>query len=133
MTTGTKTTVVYADVTVTEVTETETNREWTEDWEETFTYPSNNKPEVIIPENTPTDPVDPVDPVIPDEPTPETPVDPEIPEEPVPEAPVDIPDETPLADVPKTGDISALWYGLTLLSGGGLVGLLTGRKGKEEQ
>ncbi|MBQ9851776.1 MAG: thioester domain-containing protein [Ruminiclostridium sp.] len=133
VTTGTKTTVVYADVTVTEVTETETNREWTEDWEETFTYPSNNKPEVIIPENTPTDPVDPVDPVIPDEPTPETPVDPEIPEEPVPEAPVDIPDETPLADVPKTGDISALWYGLTLLSGGGLVGLLTGRKGKEEQ
>jgi len=123
--------VVYADV---DITETEvTEREWTEDWEETFTYPSNNKPEVIIPENTPTDPVDPVDPVIPDEPTPETPVDPEIPEEPVPEAPVEIPDETPLADVPKTGDISALWYGLTLLSGGGLLGLFTGRKGKEEQ
>ena len=130
---ATETTVVYADVTVTEVTETETNREWTEDWEETFTYPSNNKPDPIIPDNTPTDPVDPVDPVIPDEPTPETPVDPEIPEEPVPEAPVEIPDETPLADVPKTGDISALWYGLTLLSGGGLLGLFTGRKGKEEQ
>ena len=135
-TTGTKTTVVYADVTVTEVTNTETNREWTEDWEETFTYPSNNKPDPIIPDNTPTDPVDPV---IPDEPTPETPVDPEIPEEPTPEtpvepeAPVEIPEEVPLADVPQTGDISALWYGLTLLSGGGLLGLLTGRKGKEEQ
>lgn len=126
---ATETTVVYADVTVTEVTETETNREWTEDWEETFTYPSN-KPDPTIPDNTPTDPVDPV---IPDEPTPETPVEPEIPEEPVPEAPVEIPEEVPLADVPKTGDISALWYGLTLLSGGGLLGLLTGRKGKEEQ
>ena len=121
-TTGTVTTLVYADVTVTEVTVTESGREWTEDWEKTYSYP------VVNPEE-PVDPVDPVDPDIPDEPIP---TEPEPPQE-IP--PVDIPDqEIPLEDVPKTGDVNALWLGLTtLLSGGGLVGLLSlGRKGRED-
>ena len=126
-------------------------------WRTERTKPSNNTPPVTPedpPEVPPVDPneppVDPDEPIeIPDDSVPEAPVDPDIPEEPIPCAPVDpeipdenvpttdipveIPDETPLADVPKTGDISALWYGLTFLSGGGLLGLFTGRKGKDEQ
>ena len=107
-------------------------------------------PSVVPPVDPNEPPVDPDEPIeIPDDSVPEAPVDPDIPEEPIPGAPVDpeipdenvpttdipveIPDETPLADVPKTGDISALWYGLTFLSGGGLLGLFTGRKGKDEQ
>lgn len=54
---------------------------------------------------------------------------------PTPEIP-DIPDEEPPKDnVPKTGDLSALWLGMAALSGGGLTALRAfgrKRKGKDE-
>ena len=50
--------------------------------------------------------------------------------EPVVEEPAEIAEEeVPLADVPKTGDVSALWLALTALSGSGLTGLgILGKK-----
>ncbi len=79
------------------------------------------------------------EPEIPEEEVPQTP-EPEIPEEEVPQAPepeveddglVELPDEeVPLADVPKTGDMTVLYAALTALSGMGLAAL--GLKKKEE-
>jgi LPXTG-motif cell wall-anchored protein len=56
----------------------------------------------------------------------------EIPEEDVPL--VEIPEEeVPLVDVPKTGDASALWLMMSVLSGTGLAGMsILGRKKREE-
>lgn len=65
----------------------------------------------------------------------ETPVEMEIPEEAVPLADstevVIADDAVPLADVPKTGDISNLWYAAALLSACGLAAL-NGKKREEE-
>ncbi len=70
--------------------------------------------------------------IIPDEEVPLVPVDPT----PVPETPVEeiLPEDVPLADPPKTGDISSLWLTLSALSGAGLAGVtLLGRKKREEE
>lgn len=111
------------------------------------------------PSETPETPEEPETPERPEPPerpetpgTPETPIDdtevplaelPEevaIPEEEVPlaelpeEEPeeVEIPEEdVPLADVPETGDISAMWYVVTLLSACGLIALNTLKKREE--
>ncbi len=42
-------------------------------------------------------------------------------------------EDVPLASVPKTGDISSMWYALLALSGIGLLGMaaLSGKKSKE--
>jgi len=61
--------------------------------------------------------------VIPDSPVPLNPT-PIIPTEEILE------EEVPLADVPKTGDISSLWLALSTLSGAGLI--LTGKKRRED-
>lgn len=122
--TGTKTTVVYADVTVTETAVAETGRAWTEDWEKTYTYSNGSTEE-------PEDPVVPQDPPEEPEPDPETP-DPEEPDpqEPDPLEPEKVPEvvipekENELENIPKTGDVSMLVLGLVaLFSGGGAVGL----------
>lgn len=57
----------------------------------------------------------------------------DIPDEDTPTT--DIPDEdTPLAEVPKTGDFSALWLALTGLSGSGLAAVtVLGRKKRDEE
>lgn len=54
-----------------------------------------------------------------------------LPEEPVPLAILD--EDVPLASVPATGDISGLWYVLTLFAGLGLIGMgtLSGKKRKD--
>ena len=45
---------------------------------------------------------------------------------------VEIPDEeVPLADVPETGDVSAMWYAVTLLSACGLAVLHILKKREE--
>lgn len=91
----------------------------------------------------------------PSEPTPEEPAY-NVPEEPTPLAPapeeevfdedvplaeipveeeVEIPEEdVPLAEVPQTGDISAMWYVMSILSACGLASILalTGRKKEQE-
>ena len=71
------------------------------------------------------------EPPVPLDPQPEPEV--EIPEEDVPL--VEIPEEeVPLVDVPKTGDASALWMLMSVLSGTGLAGVtFLGRKKKEEE
>ena len=58
---------------------------------------------------------------------------PEMPEEEA--SPVELPDEeVPMAEVPKTGDMSALWLALSALSGTGLAGVsLLGRKKQDEE
>ena len=65
----------------------------------------------------------------------ELPAEGTVPEESVPsEQPggvVEIGDEeVPLAGVPQTGDLSALWMAMSALSAAGL--FLTGKKGKDE-
>lgn len=64
---------------------------------------------------------------IPDDPTPLA----MLPEEQVPLAILD--EDVPLASVPATGDISGLWYALTLFAGLGLMGMgaLNGKKRKD--
>ena len=54
---------------------------------------------------------------------------------PTPDDPTEIPDEdVPLANIPKTGDTSALWMALSALSGVGLAGMLfLGRNKKREE
>jgi len=55
---------------------------------------------------------------------------------PVAEIPMEelLPEDVPLADPPKTGDISSLWLALSSLSGAGLAGVsLLGRKKREEE
>ena len=43
-------------------------------------------------------------------------------------------EETPLAEVPETGDMSALWLAMTALSGTGLAGVtFLGRKKRDEE
>lgn len=81
-------------------------------------------------------PEEPTPPPPPEEPPEEPPVPPEeIPDEEVPltEAPPEeeeIPDDdVPLADVPATGDISVMWYAVTLLSVSGLAVLAVLKKG----
>ena len=77
------------------------------------------------PVNPPVDPIDPVDPVDP----PVDPVDPPA----VTDGEIEIPDEeVPLAAVPKTGDISALWMALSGLSASGFFFLGKKRKDDEE-
>ena len=88
----------------------------------TYVYSKNAPVEPEIPVEPPVEPSEP--PVEPEQP----PVEPEIPEE-----PIDIPDEeVPLADVPSTGDFSAVWMALTGISAAGLVGLGVTRKKKED-
>ena len=78
----------------------------------------------------PTDPYTP--PAKPIDPTP-VPTEPEPPIDPEPEEVTEIePEEVPLA--PKTGDVSALWVGLTAASAGGIAGLtLLGKRKKDEE
>ena len=70
--------------------------------------------------------------IIPEEPIP---LEPAPQPEPQPEPEVEIPDEdVPLANIPKTGDTSALWMALSALSGIGLAGMLfLGRNKKREE
>ena len=72
--------------------------------------------------------------IIPEDPVPLAPVPEEpviIPEEPEFEEILD--EEIPLADVPKTGDASALWMMMSVLSGSGLAGMaFLGRKKRED-
>ena len=57
---------------------------------------------------------------------------PEVPQVETPEELVEIPEDiVPLANVPKTGDISSLWYVMGLLAACGLA-ILRVFKGKEE-
>ena len=42
-------------------------------------------------------------------------------------------DDVPLAEVPKTGDASILWFALSALSGAGLVGLNLTKKREDEE
>lgn len=68
-------------------------------------------------------------------PNPEIPLVPMEPEVPAVEPELEVIPDTniPLADVPKTGDLSALWLALSALSGTGLAGVsIIGRKKKEE-
>ena len=59
--------------------------------------------------------------------------EPEVPLTPAPELEEILDEEIPLADVPKTGDASALWLALSALSGMGLAGVSTlGRKKRED-
>ena len=69
---------------------------------------------------------------VPQDPAPQPEPEVEIPEEDVPL--VEIPEEeVPLVDVPKTGDASALWLMMSVLSGTGLAGVsILGRKKREE-
>ncbi len=124
-------------------------RDWDKTSETKYTY------------KTPEDPKDPENPREPDRPnTPNTPTTPTrvhhdrstpipdaptplasitedptplamLPEEPVPLAIFD--EDVPLASVPATGDISGLWYVLTLFAGLGLMGMgvLSGKKRKD--
>ena len=69
--------------------------------------------------------------IIPDSPVPLNPV----PETEEPEGFTEIPEEeVPMADVPRTGDISALWLALSALSGTGLAGVsVIGRRKRDEE
>ena len=55
--------------------------------------------------------------------------EPEVPLAPAPELEEILDEEVPLANVPKTGDASALWMALSALSG---AGLFLVRKKREE-
>ncbi|MBR5571227.1 MAG: LPXTG cell wall anchor domain-containing protein [Oscillospiraceae bacterium] len=83
----------------------------------------DDKPTVVIP-----------DAPIPTDPAPET-DGPETSDETPAEEIVDVPEENvPLADVPKTGDMSALWLALSALSGTGLAGVSAlNRKKRDEE
>lgn len=84
-------------------------------------------------------PLDP-EPSIPDDDVPKTdlPVDEDVPTTPdipeTPEEPADIPEEdVPMADAPKTGDISAFWAAMAVLSLTGLAAVtFTGKRSKQE-
>lgn len=115
---GTVQTKVYTDVTVTKVTteETREERSWFGSWMDVF----EREPEEPT---VPSEPEEPTEPSEPDEPTkPNHPHKPQDDDFPINEPELEIPDEeVPLADVPKTGDISLIWAILSGLSAGGLV------------
>lgn len=125
-------------------------REWKKTSETNYTYKTPEDPKDPDEPNTPSTPNTPTTPTttrtrrdrssgtpISDTPTPLASIadDPAplamLPEEPVPLAILD--EDVPLASVPATGDISGLWYVLTLFAGLGLMGMgtLSGKKRKD--
>lgn len=129
---GTVQTKVYTDVTVTKVTtrETKEERSWIGSWMEIFEREPEETTEPTEPE-IPTEPSEPTNPTEPEDPTEpsgsEETIEPELPVVPLnDEFPIDEPEleildeEVPLADVPKTGDISLIWAICSGLSAGGL-------------
>jgi hypothetical protein len=153
---------IYANVTVTEVTETQTGRDWTyeridtTDDTSTPNTPNPTPNPTPTPTPTPSTPSNPTpsnpdssdsDTSIPDEDPPlaelpdEDPPLAELPDEDVPledlpdeDVPlVDLPDEdVPLSDIPQTGDNSLLWVLLFVVSGFGLVYLVFSGKKREK-
>lgn len=141
--------VTESDSTTTEVIST-VKRDWEKTSETKYTYKTPEDPkEPDTPDtpNTPNTPNTPSNPPttrtrrdrstpisdtptplagIPDDPTPLA----MLPEEQVPLAILD--EDVPLASVPATGDISGLWYGLTLFAGLGLMGM-GARNGKKRK
>lgn len=129
---GTIQTRIYTDVTVTKVTteETREERSWLGSWLKTYerepeetTEPTKpSTPEEPTKPVKPTEPKDPTEPTKPGKDDPGHPPAPQNDDFPIEEPVLEIPDEeVPLANVPKTGDISLIWAICSGLSAGGLI------------